>query len=189
MRLNLILMLTIGALAYSITLYMDSRKPSAQTITLQPDTAITTLTTQEIAPNFTFTPQNGTKHTLKEFNGKIILLNFWASWCPPCIKEFPHLIKAAKNNPKDIVLIALSSDIDEDSMNKFIQKLDLGEETNNIFIALDKNQTITQSLFKTFKLPETLIIDQSQIMRAKIIGANWSDEDLDKHIRLLINDI
>lgn len=181
MRLNALILVIIALSAYSLTIYIDGRKPN---IIEAPITPIKALEEQEKAPDFSFQTPDGKQHTLRDFEGKIVILNFWASWCPPCIKEFPHLLRAAEENPNDVILIALSSDLDEQSMSRFTKKLTI-PKTKNVFIALDQDQKITQGLFKTFKLPETILIDARQIPRQKIIGADWNYEDLDKQLELL----
>ncbi len=138
---------------------------------------------EEPAPKFAFRTLDGTYYSLADAKGKIVLLNFWASWCAPCRKEFPELIRIAANDP-DIILIALSSDIEAAKAGQFIDTL----KTENrfpsvlpdVYIGMDEGQKITGSLYQTYKLPETLIIDREQIIRAKLVGASWTREDLQK---------
>jgi cytochrome c biogenesis protein CcmG/thiol:disulfide interchange protein DsbE len=187
MRLNIIIAVLVGLMAYGLTLYMDTRTPKAPPIILVPNSVITTLPDSPAALDFSFTDSKGQTHALKDFKGKTVLLNFWASWCAPCIKEFPVLIDAVNKRPDELVLIALSSDIDENSMQRFItRKLDIPEGADNILIAFDANQAVTQGLYETFKLPETYVIDKAQNMRAKIVGADWTSEDLEQYLDLLL---
>jgi cytochrome c biogenesis protein CcmG/thiol:disulfide interchange protein DsbE len=189
MRLNIIIAVLVGLMAYGLTLYMDTRTPKAPQITMVPSDVITTLNDAPAAKPFSFTDYEGRTHALEDFKGKIVILNFWASWCAPCIKEFPMLINTVEQRPDDVVLIALSSDMDEDSMNRFIKRklaLPEGAAKDSILIAFDENQTITQGLYGTTKLPETYLIDREQNMRAKIIGADWESEDLEEYLNLLL---
>lgn len=177
---NVAVLLIIAALGYAVTISLEHRTP----IIAQPSTPIEAVKNQQPAPDFTFTTTDGKTHSLKDFKNKIVILNFWASWCPPCIKEFPHFIKAAKEFENDVIFIGVSSDLDEAAMTKFTDKL--GDLPPNTFITLDEDQSITKDTFQTYQLPETILIDQSQIMRTKIIGADWDYETLQQHIKALI---
>ncbi len=182
MKTNIILVIIIAALAYLGTLYFETSTPRG--LTIAPVSPIED-TTAQTAPDFTFKDANGKTHKLSDFKGKTILLNFWASWCPPCIKELPLLSQAAAE--EDVILIALSSDIDEKSMKAFLKKNKIDSQTKNIYFAWDKNGTVTQNTFQTFRLPETILIDDSLAMRSKIIGADWNYQDLAAKISAIKN--
>ena len=182
MKTNIAILLIVGILTYALTLYL-SENNIRPTINQAPyKNAIQKEMKGDQIPDFTYTDINGETHTASNYKNKIIILNFWASCCAPCIKEFPHLLNAADQHKDDIILIALSSDLEEAAINKLITKMKATENLNfdapNIFIALDENQNITAKKFSTFKLPETLIIDQNFNLRHKLIGANWTLEDL-----------
>lgn len=173
MRLNLLIVLAVGLASYALTLYFNNRTPQ---ITEAP-VSIEAPIKGEITPEFSFTDINGKTHNIREFESKKIILNFWASWCPPCIKEFPLFLKAAAEDKDNIIFIALSSDHEPDAMNRFVKKLDL-KDADNVFIALDEQTKITGGIFQTFRLPETILIDRDQKMRSKLIGADWTYEEL-----------
>ncbi len=177
MRLNIFIALCIGLLTYGLTIYMDSSKPKVMELPIETEAP----KAGEQTPAFSFTDIFDKTHSVKDFKGKIVILNFWASWCPPCVKEFPLLLETAAAHKDDVVLIALSSDHDAAAMDKFITKLgkkfDL-KSIPNVFIALDENTQVTQGLFQTFRLPETIIIDREQNLREKLVGANWTRAEL-----------
>lgn len=141
------------------------------------------------APDFTFTDIKGKSRRLSDFDGKIVMLNFWASWCPPCVKEFPDLLAVAASMPDDVVLLALSSDFEEAPMNRFLRQLERQSPENyrlpNIIIGMDESAAITQKLYGTRLLPETVLIDKDGIMRRKIAGANWSRTDMQDWVKAL----
>ncbi len=182
---NALILVCIALLGYALTLYFDYQKPH---IIIQPEAPAIEMTGSETAPDFSIATPDGQEYSLQQFRGKIVLLNFWASWCPPCVKEFPHFIEIAEKYKDDVVFIALSSDIDEQSMLDFAQKLeqarDISLDQENIVIALD-TKSITQQTFSSYLLPETLIIDQNGIMREKLVGADWTIEYLGKRIEKL----
>lgn len=186
--LNAALLIAITFFGYAMTSILYQQKPN---IITQPRTPTEQLDNGKTAPDFTFTAADNKTHRLSDFKGKVVILNFWASWCPPCIKEFPHFIKLAAQYKDDVIFIGLSSDIDEASMQKFLQKLNANAAINldqdNIYIALD-SKDVTKGTFQTYTLPETILIDKNQIMRQKIIGADWTYEDLTAMVKPLLSE-
>lgn len=167
-RLNIIILLVLCLLGYALTQFMfRSAPPSAE---------------ETRAPEFTFMDLDGKAHHLSDYEGKIVLVNFWASWCAPCVKEFPALLKLAADN-KDIVLIALSSDLNEDAIHKFLKRQKNWKQVN-VVIALDEGGK-TMGLFGITKLPETLILNQKQEILRKLVGAAWEPENVQKQIDLV----
>ena len=124
------------------------------------------------APEFRLMSVDGTQVDLAGMKGKVVMVHFWATWCPPCVEELPTL--AVLNNAmtgKDFVLLAVS--VDEGGagvVTAFLQKNGL-----NLPVLLDPGHE-TASLYGTFKFPETYIIDRGGIVRQKVIGAmDWRD--------------
>jgi thiol-disulfide isomerase/thioredoxin len=180
MKTNILIFIIIAGLTYGATLYFEHRRPQIKTA---PQSPIENTIENAAAPDFKFKDSAGNTHSLNGLKGQNILLNFWASWCPPCIKELPLLLRAAKE--ENVVLIAVSSDIDEESMYKFLKKQNIDIDAKSVFFTWDENQEITQKTFQTFKLPETILIDDKGIMRKKIIGADWEYEDLIKELNAI----
>lgn len=131
------------------------------------------------APDFSFQTLNGDTITLADLKGKTILLNFWASWCAPCIAEFPSLIELSQTYKQDVVLVALSVDEDPANARRFLTKLKLPLDETNILIGLDPDKHISQDLFQTTAYPETYIIDRTLQIRRKVAGAiAWDNPDI-----------
>lgn len=168
MRTNLIILAGIIIAVLVLTSIFDGFKPSAPP-------------PQNPAPGFSFTDLEGKNHSLKDFKNKTIILNFWATWCPPCVKEFPVLLQIAEKHKEKVVFIALSSDIDDGTIKKFLaaQKI---KSSGNIIIARDA-ANISGDLFQTFQLPKTFVIDQTGQIRAKFSGADWQPSELEAHIQ------
>lgn len=175
---NLLLFLGVAAFSYGLTLYFDAQAPVRPPVITQPESVITPIAQGQALPEFSFKTSDDVMHHSRDFKGKIIILNFWASWCPPCVKEFPSLLHVAQKFPDDVVLIALSSDLDEGAMKAFLKKQSLESLPPNVFVALDDNQAVTQKLFQAYRLPETVLVDRSQIMRHKIAGIDWTSEEM-----------
>lgn len=163
MRLNLFILGLVIATGLALTYGFERLPPPAA----------------KNAADFAFTDMNNQRHKLSDFKNQVVVLNFWASWCAPCVEEFPRLIEAAQNN-SNITLIALSSDIDKKAVQNFITKHKI-PAAKNIFIALDE-QDITGKLYQTFMLPETYVLDGNLKIRKKFVGAEWSADNLQQAI-------
>jgi thiol-disulfide isomerase/thioredoxin len=120
------------------------------------------------APDFTVADNTNTVH-LASYRGKTVLLNFWASWCGPCVAELPSLLEFQRENP-NVTIIAVSIDENEDDYRNFIAR------HNMHMITVRDPQQRAASLFKTDMWPESYAIDKNGIIRRKFVGAqDWSD--------------
>jgi cytochrome c biogenesis protein CcmG, thiol:disulfide interchange protein DsbE len=127
--------------------------------------------------------------TLSQLRGKIVVLNFWATWCPPCIEEMPSLVQMQKKmQDKGVTVLAVSVGDDPDDYHKFLKdhSIDLltvretGEKTDTGVIAP------VSSSYGTYKVPETYIIDRNGIIRRKFIGAvNWNQPEIVEYLSRL----
>ena len=125
------------------------------------------------APDFTV-QDSDRKITLSELRGKVVVLNFWATWCAPCVEELPSLVNLQqKMRNKGITVLAVSVDQDESLYRRFVQ-----DHNVNLLTVRDANQT-SNNLYGTFKFPETYIIDRNGVMRRKFIGAvDWATPEV-----------
>ncbi len=138
--------------------------------------------TGDRAPNFKITTDAGKVLTRSEFGGKVLVLNFWATWCPPCVEEFPSLSAMAKEmKGKNVVVLGVSVDKNAESYRRFLQRMGPGFET-----ALDSEANISAD-YGTFKYPETYVIDQSGKVRMKFIGPrDWTNPEIKRQIESLL---
>lgn len=143
-------------------------------------------------PYAEFTDLDGVIYRLDQFKGKVILLNFWASWCIPCQKEFPDLIKLVNNMHGEVILLAVSNDSNKNDIVRFLAKYKKGDDykeaQQNIKIFWDKDKRISQDIFSTIKLPETIVINPQQEMVKKFVGADveWNGKEMKEFLRSLI---
>jgi len=114
------------------------------------------------------------KVEIRDFRGKLVLLNFWATWCPPCVEEMPSLVQLQQRmKDKGLTVVAVSVDVDNDAYHNFLKdhKIDL-------LTVRDPDQK-ANNLYGTFKFPETYIIDRNGIVRRKFIGpVDWSQPEI-----------
>jgi len=111
--------------------------------------------------------------------GRVVILDFWASWCPPCIEETPSLEEFARQfGPQGVVVLGVSSDRKEDQYKKFIQRFRVPFETSR-----DPENGISAS-YGTFQLPETYLIDRNGRVVEKVISnQNWMDPEFLARVR------
>jgi peroxiredoxin len=124
----------------------------------------------DLVPNFTLRDETGKVVALSEFRGQIVVLNFWATWCPPCIEEMPSLNKFAERyQGKGIQVIGLSVDENADAYADFLA-------SNQIkFLTLRDPAHNTSDTYGTFRFPETYIISREGRLLRKVIGAiDWA---------------
>jgi len=125
---------------------------------------------------------DGTNIDLKKISNKYLIINFWATWCPPCIKEIPDLLELQEkfNNKVKLVFISVDSS-PEKVIPKFIKK----NNFKNFDVFTDQNFSITKKL-KVKIMPTTIIVDKDSFEIARIIGyAKWLDEAFIEKIKNL----
>jgi cytochrome c biogenesis protein CcmG, thiol:disulfide interchange protein DsbE len=125
------------------------------------------------APNFAVQDADH-KISLGDLHGKVVVLNFWATWCSPCVEEMPSLVQLQQRfKDKGVTVVGISIDVDGDAYHKFLKDYKIDFPT-----VRDPDQK-TSSLYGTFKWPETYIIDRNGIVRRKFIGpVEWSQPEI-----------
>ncbi len=134
----------------------------------------------ERAPDFKVRTEQGQTRTLASYRGRVLVLNFWASWCPPCIEEtrsLERLHHALRGQP--VSILAISQDQSRQAYRNFLRT-----EKVNFTTARDPGARIPHR-YGTVKIPETYIIAPDGRVARKIVSAyDWSNP---KMIRYLIN--
>lgn len=115
---------------------------------------------------------DGRDITLDEFKGKIVILNFWASWCEPCVAEFPSLQNLIREFKGEIIMLAISGDFEETDIRVFLKAFKVQDP--HIHVIWDQNQKIAKE-FGTFKLPESYVIGKGGELIRKISGVDKWD--------------
>ena len=127
-----------------------------------------------------FTVSDGTESLdLKNYRGKIVVLNFWATSCVPCIDEIPTLVELQRRMP-NIAVVAVSSDDDDALYRKF-----LAEYHVNFVTVRDPSYRVPH-MYGTVKIPETYVIDRNGVLRRKFVSAqNWTNPEIVDYVRKL----
>jgi peroxiredoxin len=130
------------------------------------------------APDFTVA-DGATSIHLAGYRGRVVLLNFWASWCEPCIVELPSLLDLHHDQP-DLAILAVSIDEDPDAYTRFLTRRHV-----DLITVRDPSKSAA-NLFHTEQWPETYVIDRQGIIRRKFIGAqDWSSPEIRSYLRNL----
>lgn len=134
------------------------------------------------APSFSIVTDSGRQITAADFGGKVLVLNFWATWCPPCVDEMPSLDAMARQlAPKGVVVLGVSVDRNAAAYERFLKQARVGFLT-----ARDPEARISSS-YGTFKYPETYVIDSRGRVRQKHIGPrNWMEPEILQSIESLL---
>lgn len=130
--------------------------------------------------------ESGEQRSLSSYRGQVVLLNFWASWCPPCIKEMPDLEGLAEDmKGLPFSLIALSADEDWGAIKRV-----MGSQTLNMEVYRDPALKDKQHLrYGTMKLPETYVIDKEGRLRLRFISVQpWQDDELRSYLEWLAHE-
>lgn len=133
-----------------------------------------------------FLKQKGIENlnSLEDLKGKVILLNFWASWCEPCIQEFPDLVKLVSKVP-EVVIVAISRDYQIKDAESFIKAFP--ESKGKILFVWDEQGDST-SLYGTEVLPESFIIDKDFKVVKKISGIEaWGESHIISFFKDLVS--
>lgn len=138
----------------------------------------------KVAPDFTLTDMQGEKVTLSQFRGKVVILNFWATWCPPCREEMPSMERLYRDlESKGLVMLAVNVEENgKKAVSQFLQK-----RSYSFPILLDSDN-VAQNTYGVFRFPESFIIDRNGIVVEKIIGGrDWLSGPTFKIINFLLD--
>ncbi|MGB5278839.1 MAG: TlpA disulfide reductase family protein [Gammaproteobacteria bacterium] len=138
------------------------------------------------APAFTLEDMDEEPHSLKDLRGKVVLLNFWATWCPPCRREMPSMERLyQKLNGEDFTVIAVNQMEDGDHVFAYIGQLDVDPSFTILF---DKDSKVSNS-FRVNGLPTTYLLDKQGNIRYRAIGGREFDHpEVEKQIRQLMQE-
>jgi len=156
---NLIATLLAGLIA-GAALFLAVRKPQAGPVAVG-----------DLAPDFTLPSLDSRTLTLRDYRRQVVILNFWATWCPPCVEEAPSLEAFAEaTRGHGVTVIGVSVDQNVDKLREFVSRHRL-----SFAIVRDPDQALA-SRFGTYKFPETYMLDRDGKVAEKIIGPiDWQD--------------
>lgn len=136
------------------------------------------------APDFSLLDADGKRHRLSDYRGKIVAINFWATWCPPCLREMPSMQRLSDQlKDKDFVILAIDVGEDDETVFRFTVALDTPLEFP---LLLDLEGKIVAQ-WPVLGLPTTFIIDkQGRVAYRAVGGREWDHPDFANAITALI---
>ncbi|MCB1197583.1 MAG: TlpA disulfide reductase family protein [Bdellovibrionota bacterium] len=137
----------------------------------------------QCAPNFTLQATDGRIFELKKQLGKVVIVNFWATWCEPCIEELPALNKLYQKKIENVEFVSVSIDSNQAAIDRFFA---MNKGIKVEFPILKDFDKKTANQWGTNKVPETYIIDKNGVVVHKEIGIReWDEGITSKYLKLL----
>lgn len=134
------------------------------------------------APAPDFTIRDGARTvTLRQFRGRPVLLNFWATWCAPCVQEIPSLNEFQKEfADKGVVVVAVSVDKNAQKYRNFLDHVHVSFDT-----VRDPSANLSAE-YGTFQYPESYIIKDGRVVRKFPNAADWVSDDVKQYVQSLL---
>ena len=125
--------------------------------------------------------QQGKTHTLKDYDDKVILLNFWASWCPPCVEEIPSMNRMAETLGDDFAIVSVNFQESAEHIREFMQKVQV-----DFPVLMDSDGRVSAE-WKVFAFPSSFILDRQGRLRYSVNSAiDWEEDEVLDAVRALI---
>jgi peroxiredoxin len=135
----------------------------------------------EHAPDFQLKSLDGKTVSLSDYRGKTVLLNFWASWCGPCVGEMPYLQEIHQEwSAKGLVLLTVNVGESSYQANGFMQNYGL-----TLQVLLDTSGSVAEQ-YSIMGIPTTFFIDKDGIIQKKVVGAFPSKEYIEQYLAEII---
>ena len=127
------------------------------------------------APQFTITDGSRTVD-LARLRGRVVVLNFWATWCAPCLEELPSLLALQRRMP-ELAVVAISRDENPEAYRRFVVQHHV-----DLLTVREPDQRV-DTLYGTVQIPETYIIDKQGILRRKFVSAqDWTSAEITSYL-------
>lgn len=168
-------------LAAVVTIAVSLGNTGAESL---PAPTLTPVPDKPAAKDFTLTDVNGKRHRLSDYRGKIVLVNFWATWCPPCRREIPSMQRLWQQlKGDDFVMLAV--DVAEDDDTVFGFSFAMGTEIT-FPVLLDRDASVSES-WPVIGLPTSFVVDRDgRLVYRAVGGREWDDPKLVARIRALL---
>jgi thiol-disulfide isomerase/thioredoxin len=139
-----------------------------------------------LAPDFTLDTLNGTQVTLFDLRGKVVVINLWTSWCPPCRAEMPAIENVYQaNREQGLEVLAVNSTYQDNEANAaaFVQELGL-----TFPVLLDRDGSVSNR-YQLRALPTTYFIDRQGVIRSVVLGGPMSESLIQSKVADLLAEV
>lgn len=136
----------------------------ANTSAAQADNQTDAAAQEDAAPDFTATLTNGDTFTLSDHNNEVVMLNFWATWCQPCVRELPEIQRLVDENIEGFTFLAIDCAEAKSTVDKFLQ-----ENGYTFSVAYDEDRAV-EALYPTDGIPYTVLI-KNGVVEKTFLGA------------------
>ena len=125
----------------------------------------------ELAPDFTLASPQGEPVSLSDFRGKTVVLNFWATWCPPCRAEMPELqhVWEERGEGRDLIVLAVDVEEGAEAVAEFVENFGL-----TFPVVIDADGSVADH-YRLPGLPSTFFIDAQGVLRSQVLGPVFGD--------------
>ena len=138
-----------------------------------------------IAPDFTLSDLSGEMTTLSKHRGSVVLLDFWATWCPPCRMSIPELVKLKKKyEGKGVVILGISLDDPHQFSNEHLRAFKKKFRINYTILRYSKKVVRSYFPMKAYSIPTMFIIDKEGKIRDKLVG--FKPGELEKSLKSVL---
>ena len=139
----------------------------------------------ESAPSLVLADIRGVEHSLEQYRGKVVVVNFWATWCPPCVEELPSLESAwQRYRQQGLVVLAVSGE-ERDVVTSFLERL----PSDITFPVLIDGDMKSGNRWQIRGLPTTVVVDRSGDVHWRAEGQlDFSASDVNKKLLALLDD-
>jgi len=150
-------------------------------LTLHAQQTLTPMADKKLAPALVLIDMDGVKHDIRDYRGKPVIINFWATWCPPCRRELPAMNRAwEKIKEQGIVMLAIDVGEDEDTIFTFMADYPI-----DFTVLLDSSGEVSAN-WPVVGLPTTFVLDkEGRLVYRAIGGREWDEDSLLDKVRAL----
>ncbi len=137
-----------------------------------------------LAPGFRLRSLAGGETTLDSLRGKVVVLNFWATWCPPCVEEMPSLERLHRTlGPEGLAVVTVACDEDDGDVRRFV-----AEHGLTLPVLRDPGGRVASDDYRTTGYPETFVLDRAGLLLQHTVGpAEWDEPQALAYFRGLMS--